>query len=111
MTKDLSDATAFSFLNDLKKKFLKNYDLKKIKSSFAFGMRDFNEEIKNLVKFYEENPSYSKTDALLNNLNETASVLRESVEKILERHEKLNIIAHKSKNLKSTSEDLASFVI
>ena len=111
MTKGLSDSTAFSFLNDLKKKFLKNYDMKKIKSSFAFGMRDFNEEIKNLVKFYEDNPTYTKTETLINNLNETASILRESVEKVLERHEKLNIIAHKSKNLKSTTEDLASFVI
>jgi vesicle-associated membrane protein 7 len=110
MARGISDSTAFSFLNDLKKRFLKSFEMKTIKSSFAFGLREFNEEIRSLIKFYEDNPTHSKTDVLLNNLNETASVLRESVEKLLERHEKLNIIAHKSKNLKNTSEDLVSLV-
>jgi hypothetical protein len=46
-----------------------------------------------------------------NNLNETADVLRESVEKILERNEKLNIIAQKSKKLRDTSDDFRLSVI
>jgi hypothetical protein len=42
----------------------------------------------------------------LNNLNETADILRQSVETLLQRNEKINIIAQKSKNLKSTSNDM-----
>jgi len=66
--------------------------------------------MKNLVKFYEENPSHSKNGVLVSNLNETAEVLRETVEQLLDRNEKLNIIAQKSKHLKSTSEDLRIYV-
>ena len=62
------------------------------------------------MKFYEENPTLSKTGVLVSNLNETAEVLRESVEQLLDRNEKLNIIAQKSKHLKSTSEDLRIYV-
>jgi hypothetical protein len=110
MAKELKEEVVFSYLSDLKKKFLKKYDLKAINSSFAYQLREFNEEIKNLVKFYEENPSHSKSGALLNSLSETTDVLRESVEKLLERNEKLNIIAQKSKNLKNTSEDMRTIV-
>lgn len=106
ISQNLKEEVVFSFLSDVKKKFLKKYDLKAINNSFAYQLREFNEELRSLVKFYEENPNHTKTGVLLNNLNETADILRESVEKLLERNEKINIIAQKSKNLKNTSNDM-----
>ncbi len=94
----------------MKKSFLRKYDHKSIYNSYAYQLRDFTEEMKNIVKFYEENPAHTKTGVLVSNLNETAEVLRESVEQLLDRNEKLNIIAQKSKHLKSTSEDLRIYV-
>jgi vesicle-associated membrane protein 7 len=108
--KNLNEDVAFSFINDLKKSFLKKYDQNTILGAYAYQLRDFVEEMKNLIKFYEENPNHSKTTVLLNNLNDTAGILRESVEELLDRNEKMNIIAQKSKHLKSTSEDLRIFV-
>lgn len=111
MGKELKEETAFSYLAEIKKRLFKRFDMKQINNSFAYGLREFNDDIKNVNKFFEENPNYSKTGVLLNNLNETAEVLRDSVEKLLEKNEKLNIIAQKSKNLKNTSEDMRTIVI
>lgn len=94
----------------MKKSFFRKYDTYAIQSAYAYQLRDFTEEMKNLVKFYEENPKHTKTGVLMNNLNETAGILKESVEQLLDRNEKLNIIAQKSKHLKSTSDDLRRFV-
>jgi hypothetical protein len=69
-------------------------------------MKEFNGELRNLANFYEKNPEHTKHQALINSLGETVVILRESAEALLERNEKLNIIAQKSKNLLSTSEDL-----
>jgi phosphopantothenoylcysteine synthetase/decarboxylase len=110
MSRGLKEEVGFSFISDLRKKFFKKYDWKTINNSFAYQLRDFNDEIKSLVKFYEDNPNHTKSGVLLNSLNETADVLRESVEKLLERNEKLNIIAQKSKNLKNTSDDMRTIV-
>lgn len=106
IAENLKDETAFSFLGDLKKKFLSKYDLRSINNAFAYQLKDFGDEIKSLMKFYEENPNHTKSGALLNSLNETTQILRESVEQMLDRNEKLNIIAQKSKNLKNTSNDM-----
>jgi hypothetical protein len=73
-------------------------------------MKDFNGEIKSLANFYEKNPDHTKNQALINSLGETTTILRESAEMLLERNEKLNIIAQKSKNLLSTSNDLRASV-
>ena len=89
---------------------MKKYDNKVIKSSYAYRMKEFNEDIKNLARFYEENPNHTKSKALIGSLSDTTNILRESVELLLDRNEKLNIIAHKSKNLKDTSIDFKNSV-
>jgi hypothetical protein len=81
-----------------------------VKQAFAFSMKEFNGEIKNLSSYYEKNPEHTKNQALINSLGETTAILRESAEMLLERNEKLNIIAQKSRNLLSTSNDLRSSV-
>lgn len=80
--------------------------MKIVMHSYAYQLRDFNDEIKKLVKFYEENPNHTKIGVLHNNLNETTEILKESVETLLERNEKLNIIAQKSRKLRDSSDDL-----
>ncbi len=99
----MNQDSAFSFLGDLKRQFLKKYDLKTIQTSFAYRMKDFIDEIKNLVKFYEDNPTHTKTKQLISSLHDTTNILRENAEMLLDRNEKLNIIAQKSKNLKDAS--------
>jgi hypothetical protein len=111
MVDGLKEEVAFSFLSDMKKAFYKKYDSKAIGRAISYAMKEFNGEIKNLVKFYEENPSHTKNQALINTLGETVNVLRESSEALLERNQRLIIMAQKSKNLRSTSSDLRSSAV
>ena len=41
MGKDLDSDVAFSFIADLKKKFLLTYENNKIKNSFSYQLKDF----------------------------------------------------------------------
>ena len=110
IAENMKEESAFSFLAEVKKKFLKKYDMKIIKGSFAYQLRDYNDDLKTIVKFCEDNPDHTRTASLISSLNDTTEILRESVEKLLDRNEKLNIIAQKSKNLKNTSEDISKMV-
>lgn len=47
---------------------------------------------------------HSKISMLKNKLSETSSILKENVEKLLQKNEKLNIIAQKSKALSDSSD-------
>ena len=87
-----------------KKKFLTTYDNKTIRSSFSYQLKDFSGEIKKLANSYEINPT-SKIGMLKERLTETTEILHDNVEKLLQRGEKLNIIAQKSSRLRESSDD------
>ena len=104
MGEKLDTEVAFSYLSDLKKKFLTTYDNKTIRSSFSYQLKDFSGEIKKLANSYEINPT-SKIGMLKERLTETTEILHDNVEKLLQRGEKLNIIAQKSSRLRESSDD------
>ena len=64
---------------------------------------NFKNSIKDLATSYEKNPK-TKIDKLSNQVTQTAEVLHENIEKLLQRNEKLNIIAQKSKRLQDNSD-------
>ena len=104
MGEKLDTEVAFSYLGDLKKKFLTKYDNNTIKNSFSYQLKDFSEDIKKLAISYETNPT-SKIGMLKEKLTQTSEILHDNVEKLLQRGEKLNIIAQKSSRLKESSDD------
>jgi vesicle-associated membrane protein 7 len=99
----LETDVAFSFLADLKKKFLATYDNQKIQSSYSYQLKNFSEEIHKLSDFYIKNPQ-SKLAMLKNNINQTSEIMHENVEKLFQRNEKLDITIQKSNNLLGTSD-------
>ena len=103
--KKLKEEKAFSFLDDLRKKFLAIFDSDRIYTAFAYELRAFNEEIKNLIEFYEKNPK-SKNDILRDSLIESAAYIQESYEQLIDRDQKLTIISQKSDNTKQASFQL-----
>jgi vesicle-associated membrane protein 7 len=104
MGEKLDTEVAFSYLGDLKKKFLAKYDNNTIKHSFSYQLKDFSDEIKQLANSYEINPT-SKIGKLKEKLSEATEILHDNVEKLLQRGEKLNIIAQKSNRLRDSSDD------
>ena len=105
MGERLDTEVAFSYLGDLKKKFLTKYDNYTIRNSFSYQLKDFSDEIKQLANSYEINPT-SKIGKLKEKLSEATEILHDNVEKLLQRGEKLNIIAQKSNRLRDSSDIL-----
>ena len=99
----LETDVAFSFLADLKKKFLATFDNQKIQSSYSYQLKNFSEEIHKLSDFYINNPQ-SKLAMLKNNINQTSEIMHENVEKLFQRNEKLDITLQKSSNLLGSSD-------
>jgi len=53
MTENASEEIAFCFLNDIKKKFIQNYDFDKIASFHAYHLTEFVDVLKQyMVKIY-----------------------------------------------------------
>ena len=75
-----------------------------IRNSFSYQLKDFSDEIKQLANSYEINPT-SKIGKLKEKLSEATEILHDNVEKLLQRGEKLNIIAQKSNRLRDSSDD------
>ena len=99
----LDTDVAFSYLADLKKKFLSTYDIQKVQGSYSYQLKNFSDEIKKLSEFYIKNPQ-SKLALLKNNINQTSEIMHENVEKLFQRSEKLDITIQKSNNLLGTSD-------
>ena len=108
--KNLKDENAFCFLNDLKKKFLSSFDPDRIYTAFAYELKSFNHEIKCLFDYYENNPK-TINDQLRENLIESAQILKESYDDLLERNQKISVISQKSNSLLTSSFETKNIVI
>ena len=103
MGENLDMEVAFSYLADLKKKFMSSYDLKKIQGSYSYQLKSFFFYIQKLQEYYVKN-SQSKLDMLKNSINQTNEIMHENVEKLFQRNEKLEITLQKSNNLLGNSD-------
>jgi hypothetical protein len=103
MGKNLDSDIAFSFIADIKKKFLLSYDNNQIKNAFSYQLKDFSNEIKKMMISYGKNP-ISKIKLLQNSVSKTQSILFENVQQLMERDTKLDLIAQKSNRLTETSD-------
>ena len=103
MGKNIDSDIAFSFIADIKKKFLLTYDNNKIKNSFSYQLKDFSNEIKKMMISFSKNP-ISKIKVLQNSVSKTQNILLENVQHLMERDTKLDLIAQKSNRLTETSD-------
>ena len=103
MGENLDVEVAFSYLGDVKKKFVTTYDNQKIQSSYSYQLKSFSDEIKKLQDYYTKNPQ-SKLAMLKNSINQTSEIMHENVEKLFQRSEKLEITLQKSNNLLGNSD-------
>ena len=103
MGKNLDSDIAFSFIADIKKKFLLTYDINQIKNSFSYQLKDFSKEIKKMMISYGKNP-ISKIKLLQNSVSKTHNILFENVQQLMERDAKLDLIAQKSNRLTESSD-------
>ena len=103
MGENIETDVAFSYLADIKKKFLLSFSMQQIQNSYSYQLKSFSDDIKKFTNSYTQNP-VSKITTLKNNISQTSEVLHESIEKLIKRNEKLDIIAQKSSSLMDSSD-------
>lgn len=103
LSEDMADDCVFSFLFDLQKKLLKKEELEEIKNKSAYGLGSFEDNLRQMMIYYNSQPYTNKTGEIINELNLAKDAAIENVEKMFEREDKINIIAMKSDNLEDFS--------
>ena len=103
MGENIETDVAFSYLADIKKKFLLTFSMQQIQNSYSYQLKSFSDDIKKFTNSYTQNP-VSKITTLKNNISQTSEVLHENIEKLIKRNEKLDIIAQKSSSLMDSSD-------
>ncbi len=103
LCEEIPDESAFAFLNDLKTKLLKGYNINDLKEKSAFGLRGFEDVLQHYMNYYNSYPSSTKTGEIIKDLNLAKDAAIQNIEKIFQREEIVNIIATKSSNLENLS--------
>lgn len=102
ISKDLKQEIAFAYLNDLRIKFLKNFDSDRIYTAFAYELKPFNSEIKKLMDYYTKNLR-TKNEILQESLVDTVGIIKDSYENILDRNQRLTVVNEKTNILVNNS--------
>ena len=104
MGKNLDSEIAFSFISDLKRKFLLFYQMTTIQNAYSYQLKNFSNEMQKLINSYVKNPR-SPIKELKKNVLETNNILCENVQKLLERENQLEIVVQKSQRLSGISDE------
>lgn len=104
----MKSEVAFSYLSDLKKKFLSTYNLVQVQQSFSYQLKDFSMEIKTIIRFYEENQYYTQPGVLQDKNNNRIVIIKEKVDDLFDKNDKLELIAKKAMKSKEITDDFQS---
>ena len=99
---------AFSFISDMKRKFQSQYDTSRVKNSFSYYLKAFANEIKPIVRFYEDNQTYVKPNVLNDDYGKTKAIQVMKVEDLLT---KSDIVDIKSEGAKKANDNWDNFKV
>jgi vesicle-associated membrane protein 7 len=105
-----NNRTAYAFLFDIKDKFFEKYgnSISNLKG-YAIN-REFGEIIKNRMMFFNNEQESEKIEAVKRNIGQTLDIMKENLDKILDRGEKIEILVNKSQNLSDSSVSMRKTV-
>ena len=106
MTENFPEKLAFAFLTDIQKTFIQKYDYDKIASFSAYQLTEFDATISNLISYYNTCPQKTQTGEVIQELIDAKNIAIENIEKVVERKEKLSIMAVKSERLNNQSRNI-----
>lgn len=102
---------AFSFLEDIKQKFLKAFSQKEIQEAIPHGLNSrFKNVIKSKIEYTRNNDNYDNLAKLKSALYEVKNDMMESDYFLNERNEKINLIVKKADVLGSDSNSNYNWV-
>ena len=106
-----SNRTAYAFLFDIKDRFFEKYGNSRGNLAGYSINREFGEIIKNRMLFYNSDAESDKISQVKKNIGQTMDIMRENIDKILDRGERIEILVTKSHNLSDSSVSMRKTVI
>lgn len=110
LTEGVNDKEAFAFLYDLKAELNKTLSYEKIMKLSAYQL-NFNNQIKSMMIYYNTHPSTMKTGESINISDPSKNSIKESIESIIEKETRINLIVIKETNLNESSTQREVFNI
>eukprot|EP00357_Protocruzia_adherens_P024296 CAMPEP_0115010066 /NCGR_PEP_ID=MMETSP0216-20121206/23059_1 /TAXON_ID=223996 /ORGANISM="Protocruzia adherens, Strain Boccale" /LENGTH=184 /DNA_ID=CAMNT_0002378139 /DNA_START=62 /DNA_END=613 /DNA_ORIENTATION=- len=102
---DFPKRMAFSYLEDIKEKFLDTYG-SIVSDAIAFQMNDFNLTLHSRMDYYNTDPRADKITQVRANVDNVKGMMIESVEKILQRGERVELLVKKTDNMNALATGL-----
>ena len=110
LSESVKSEDAFSFLNEVKNEIFKNFGLDELMNTNGLQLNKGTEILKKKMGYYNSHPITTSTGEIIENLNLAKDAMIENVEALLERDDKIDIIAKKSDDLKDYSNNISSVV-
>ncbi|CAJ1365740.1 unnamed protein product, partial [Effrenium voratum] len=97
--RQLGRRVPFSFLNAVQEAFAQSYSNEQVESAIAYGMQtDFREELQGLMERFNA-PDHDRVASLTAKVQHINDHLMESIDKILERQEKIELLVNRTQML------------
>ena len=110
LSENVKDKDAFSFLNEVKNELLKSFSIDELMNTNGMQLNKGTEILKKKIAYYNSHPITTTNGEIIDNLNLAKDAMIENVEALLERNDKMDIIAQKSDSLKDFSNNLSNVV-
>ena len=110
LSENVNDKDAFSFLNEVKNELLQNFSIDELMNTNGLQLNKGTEILKKRMVYYNSHPITTSNGEIIENLNLAKDAMIENVEALLERNDKMDIIAQKSDSLKDFSNNLSTVV-
>ena len=105
-----NNRTAYTFLFDIKDRFFEKYG-NNLGSLSGYSInRDFSETIRSRMSFFNTETDSEKINAVKKNIGITMDIMKENLDKILDRGEKIEIMVTKSNNLSDSAVSMRKTV-
>ncbi|XP_023756915.1 vesicle-associated membrane protein 714 [Lactuca sativa] len=93
----------FSYLEDIEMRFMKNYG-KVASHATAYAMNDeFSRVLHQQMEFFSSNPSADTLNSVRNEVGEVHTIMVNSIEKILERGNRLELLVDKAATMQDSA--------
>lgn len=105
----LKDSIAFSFISEVEKGLLETVNEDELNNCNQFQLTKGTKILEKYMQYYNAGQITTTTGEIIEDLNLAKSIAIENIEKVLEREEKMKIIATKSENLQGCSMSLNTY--
>jgi len=94
-------------LNEVKNIIFKNFSVDELMNTNGLQLENGSDILKKKMGYYNSHPITTSTGEIIENLNLAKDAIIENVEALLERDDKIDIIAKKSDDLQAFSNNLS----